>query len=425
MQFHKHILENGLRLITVPMKDNPTVTVLVLVEAGSEYETKEINGLSHFLEHMCFKGTVKRPKALDISRELDGIGATYNAFTAQEYTGYYAKSDKRHFEKILDVVSDIYLNSVFESAEIEKEKGVIVEEINMYQDLPQKQVQENFQTLLYGDQSAGWPIAGTKEGVRSFNRDHFVAYKNKHYSASKTTVVVSGNIDEEIVSKRISEVFGSMNQSGSEGKEKTIDIQNAPVASIEYKKTDQTHMVLGVRTYPLIEREKNRVLSVLAALLGGGMSSRLFQKLREEMGATYYINAGNNAFSDHGFFDISAGVDVNRLPEVVSVLLGEMKRLKDAIVPNEELQRTKDYLTGQMYLGLEASDSIADYFGFQELFKREIVTPDEYAKEIQKVSGEAIQKMANDIFVTQHVNLAVIGNIDTAREKDMASLLVI
>jgi predicted Zn-dependent peptidase len=194
MKPKRTVLKNGMRIITVPMKDNPTVTVLVLVEAGSKYETKKLNGISHFLEHMCFKGTAKRPTALHIAHELDGLGADYNAFTTEEYTGYYAKGEARYFPKLLDVVSDIYQNSTFPEKEIEKEKGVIVEEINMYEDMPARDVQQVFTSLLYGDQPAGWSVAGTKENVKSFKREDFINYKDAHYVASATTIVVAGNI---------------------------------------------------------------------------------------------------------------------------------------------------------------------------------------------------------------------------------------
>jgi len=218
MKFTKKVLKNGLRIITVPMKDNPTVTVLVLVEAGSKYETKKINGLSHFLEHMCFKGTVKRPKAIDISKELDSLGSQYNAFTAQEYTGYYAKGDAKHFKQIFDVVSDIYLNSTFPEVEMQKEKGVIIEEINMYEDMPQRHVQDLMMELLYGDQPAGWNIAGSKENILKMKRDNFVDYKKAHYLPEATTIVVAGQINEQNVLKEVKKVFDKISHGNKEQK---------------------------------------------------------------------------------------------------------------------------------------------------------------------------------------------------------------
>src|SRR3989344_8490171 len=210
MTFKKTILYNGLRIITAPQPDNPAVTILVLVEAGSEYETKDINGLSHFLEHLCFKGTKKRPKAIDITGELDSIGAFYNAFTSQEFTGYFAKAQAKHFDKILDVVSDIYLNSVFDPTEIDKERGVIIEEINMYEDLPMARVHYLFLELLYGDQPAGWNIVGEKEVIQALQREDFLDYRGKHYLAEKTIVVIAGNINEEETIAKVKGIFTEM-----------------------------------------------------------------------------------------------------------------------------------------------------------------------------------------------------------------------
>jgi predicted Zn-dependent peptidase len=283
MKFSKKILKNGLRVVTVPMKDNPTVTVLVLVEAGSKYETKDINGISHFLEHMCFKGTIKRPKAIDISKELDAIGSQYNAFTSQEYTGYYAKSDAKHFKKIFDLVSDIYLNSTFPDIEIEKEKGVIIEEINMYEDMPNRHVQDLVMTLLYGNQPAGWNVAGSKQNILNMKREDFVKYKNEKYVPEATTLIVAGKVTEKEVLKEVEKVFGYLPKKKKAKKEKTNEFQTKPEILVKFKDTDQTHFVLGVHTYDLFNK-KNAILSVLSGVLGAGMSSRLFTKLREEMG---------------------------------------------------------------------------------------------------------------------------------------------
>src|SRR3989344_5900081 len=247
MNFTKKILENGLRIVTIPMKDNPTVTVLCMVEAGSKYATKTLSGISHFLEHLCFKGTEKRPKSMDIARELDSLGAQYNAFTSQEFTGYYAKAGARHFDTVLDVVSDIYLHSAFPSEEIEKEKGVIIEEINMYLDVPQRHVQDVFLELLYGDQPCGWNIAGTKETVGSFNRADFINYHEARYVSGATVVVVAGDINEAEVTGKIEERFRKKKHSVNTGKVKAEEGQTEPALRLEFRETDQTHLVLGVR----------------------------------------------------------------------------------------------------------------------------------------------------------------------------------
>ena len=408
MKYTKKILGNGLRVITVPMKDNPTVTVLVLVEAGSKYETKEVNGISHFLEHMCFKGTVKRPKAIDISKELDSIGSQYNAFTAQEYTGYYAKSDAKHFKKIFDVVSDIYLNSTFPETEMQKEKGVIIEEINMYEDMPNRHVQDLMMELLYGDQPAGWNIAGEKKNITGMKRDDFITYKKAHYLPEATTIVVGGHITEKEVMKEVEKVFGKIESGKKSKKLKVVEKQEKPEVLLKFKKTDQTHFVLGVRTYDLFSK-KNAVLSLFGGVLGGGMSSRLFQKLREEMGVGYYVRAYNDVYTDHGFFQVSAGVDNKRIEEVIHAVLEECRKLTREEVSEEELNKVKECLIGNMKLSLESSDDIANFYGGQELLKKEIKSAEEKAKELRKVSAKDIKKLANEIFKDKKLNLALIG----------------
>lgn len=422
MKYKRTILKNGLRLITVPIKDSPTVTVLVMVEAGSKYETKKENGLSHFLEHMCFKGTINRPKAIDISKELDGIGSHYNAFTGEEYTGYYAKAAAKHAPKLLDVVSDLYLNPVFDEKEIEKEKGVIIEEINMYHDLPQRHVQEIFTELLYGDQPAGWNIAGTKENVEAMKKSDFVNYRNAKYVAKATTVVVAGNFDEKKIKKEVEQKFNNLSKSGKAKKLKVIEKQDTPEIKIEERKTDQSHLVLGVRGYP-IAHKYNATAKVMNAVLGAGMSSRLFQKMREEMGVGYYVRSSYDALTDHGVLSVSIGADVKRVEEVINAILAEFKKLKDELVSDEELNKTKEYLIGTMYLGLESSDSLAELYGFQEIMNRPLKTADEIAKEIKKVTAKEIRDLARKIFVEKHLNLAIVGPVgDESRVK---SLLVL
>jgi len=408
MKFTKKVLLNGLRVVTIPMKDNPTVTVLVLVEAGSKYETKEINGLSHFLEHMCFKGTIKRSKAIDISKELDALGSQYNAFTAQEYTGYYAKSDARHFYQIFDVVTDIYLNSTFPETEMQKEKGVIIEEINMYEDMPNRHVQDLMMELLYGDTPAGWNIAGDKKNILNMKRDDFVAYKKAHYLPEATTIVVAGKIKEGDVMREVNKIFGDILPGKKAQKLKVKETQVKPKVLVKFKKTDQTHFVLGVRSFDLFDK-KNATLSVLAGILGGGMSSRLFQKLREEMGVGYYVRAYNDAFTDHGFFQVSAGVDNKRIYEVIEAVLEECNKLRTKEVSCEELNKVKECLIGNMKLTLEASDDIANFYGGQELLKKKIESSEEKSDKIRKVTAKEIKSLASYLFKNNKLNLALIG----------------
>lgn len=414
MHFNKKILPNGARVITVPMKDNPTVTVLVMVEAGSKYENKKNNGISHFLEHMCFKGTEKRPNTSDISRELDSIGAHYNAFTAEELTGYFAKSHPKHLPKILEIVSDLYLNPVFDDKEIEKEKGVIIEEINMYEDLPMRKVQEVFMELLYGDQPAGWNIAGPKENIKKMSKKDFLEYRNSHYVSGATTIIIAGQFDEKEALKQIEKYFKDVSSGKKEEKKKVLEKQMAPKIAIKQKDIDQVHLAMGVRAFDYFN-PKNPILRVLVAVLGGGMSSRLFQKMRDELGICYYVRAANELFTDHGFLEVSAGVDKNRVGEAVRAIMEEFKRFKTELVPKEELQKAKDYLIGNMYLGLESSDSVAEYYGFQEILKKPVKTPEEVVEEIKKITAEDIKSVANEIFQDRNLNFAAVGKVEEGK----------
>jgi predicted Zn-dependent peptidase len=404
----KKILKNGLRVVTVPMKDNPTVTILVLVGTGSDYETKKINGISHFLEHMCFKGTVKRPNARMISHELDALGCQYNAFTDHEMTGYYAKSDAKNFKKIFDIISDIYLNSTFPEVEMEKEKGVIIEEINMYEDMPARHVQDMFQEVLYGDQPAGWNITGSKENVLKMKRSDFVAYKKAHYVAESTVIIVAGSVTTEEVHKEVSKHFKDVVTSKKAKKAKTHVSQTKPATLIQHKVTDQTHFVLGVRTFDMFDK-RNPTLSVLAGVLGVGMSSRLFNKLREEMGVAYYVRAYNDVGLDAGAFQISAGVNNARTEEVIKAILAECAKLATEPVGAVELAKVKSFLIGNTKLSLEATDDIANFYGGQEVLRGHIETLTEKIKKINAVTASDIQKMAQKIFITKNLNLAIIG----------------
>lgn len=415
MNYKKTILDNGLRVITVPMKDSPTVTVFVLVEAGSKYETKGNNGISHFLEHMCFKGTTRRPLSGDISEELDSIGSRYNAFTSQEYTGYYAKAQYSQIDKILDVISDMYLNPLLPEAEIEKEKGVIIEEINMREDLPQHKVQNLITELVYGDQPAGWDIAGPKENIKNMTRDDFVSYRNKFYTSAATTVIVSGNFDESKVLESVKNIFAAMPKAEKGTKEKVTEVQVKPEIAIFKKETDQTHIVLGVRTFNAYDK-RDSTMDVLVGVLDAGMSSRLFKKLRDEMGVCYYVSAGQDSATDHGLFSVSAGVDNKRVKEVITVILAELNKLKNELVTPEELQKVKQNLSGTMYLGLESSDSLAKFYGGQEIMNEVIKTPEEIKAETDLVTAEQVLALAKAVFVDKGLNLAIVGRFEDKAE---------
>jgi predicted Zn-dependent peptidase len=410
MKFKKTTLSNGLRIITVPTHSNPAVTALVMIETGSDYEDKSINGLSHFLEHMCFKGTTNRPNAIDISREFDSLGSQHNAFTGGEYTGYYAKAEKKNFKKILEILADMYLNPTFPDVEIEKEKGVILQEISMSKDLPQRQVWHDFMGLIYGDTPVGRSTLGSENNIKKFTRKDFIEYRDKHYVAMGTIIVVAGDINEKIVINEVKKYFKNISLGKKQNKEKIKESQKSPAVTIRTKKTDQTHLILGFRGYSAVNK-KIPALQVLAGVLGKGMSSRLFQKLRNDMGVCYYVRASIDASKDHGYLAIMTGVDKKRTKEVVEVILQECKLLIDNPVSDEELNKAKEYIIGNLYLNLETSDSLAEFYAEQEISRGKMEIPKELEKEIRKVTANDVQKIAKDVFQNNKMNLAVVGNI--------------
>jgi predicted Zn-dependent peptidase len=416
--FYRTILSNGLRVIVVPQEGSVATTVSVTVQAGSKYETKEISGISHFLEHMMFKGTERRPSALDISSELDGLGAQYNAFTSQEATSYYAKVTNEFFPRAFDVISDLYLNPVFRDEEIEKEKGVIIEEINMYEDLPNRKVQELFMELVYGDQPAGWSIAGNKDVIKGLKREDFVKYRNAHYTPKATVVVVSGGVSKDMALEEVSKKFEDVIDGSKDDKLEVVESQSEPRELVFHKPSDQTHMVLGFRAFDMHD-DRKYALRLLAGILGGGMSSRLFQKIREELGVAYYVGASDDLYSDHGLLTVSAGVQNEKVRQVVEAVLMECERMKKELVSDDELKRVKDHRIGSMTLSLETSDALGAFYGMQEVMGMDIIGPDEVARRIRAVTAEDIQKVAGEIITSNGLNVALIGPFEGESFIDM------
>jgi len=404
----RKVLSNGMRVIMVPMPDSPTVTTIVFCSTGSKYETKEVNGISHFLEHMFFKGTKKRNSAADISTELDGLGSQSNAFTGSEYTAYYAKSRNKNFKKITDVIADMYLNSEFPAEEIEKERGVIMAEIDMYEDLPQVLVDELLDELMFEGQPAGWPVLGPKENIKRISRDDFIEYRNAHYVAEKTVVVVAGGVDPKLVINEVKKKFSKISTHRGGTKKLTTEKQKRQDLKVRYKKTDQTHLMFGFRGFKK-GLKKNVAANVLAAVLGQGMSSRLFRKLRGDMGVAYYARSSNTAMSDTGVFSISAGVDSSRLPEVIGAITGEIKKIKKESITKEELEKAKEYLIGNMHMKLETSNAVAVAYGGAEALNQKLKTPKEIEKEIKSVTAAQVKNVAKDLFQNKKMNLAIIG----------------
>lgn len=404
----KITLKNGLRILLVSQSSSLATTVLITVAAGSKYETKEINGLSHFLEHMCFKGTEHRPTALDISSELEGLGAENNAFTGQEHTAYYAKGRNESATRLLDVVGDTYLNSVFNPEEIEKERGVIIQEIKMYEDLPNRKIWDVLNLLLYGNQPAGWSVAGTEEVVKKLNREDFIKYRTAHYVPQSSILCLCGGGDLDVLAEQAEKLFINMPAGQKSAKLSVVEDQTEAAEQVVSKSIDQTHILLACRSFSIFDSRKY-ALMVLNSILGGGMSSRLFQAVREDLGAAYYIYSTDELLTDHGFLVVAAGIDQTRSEEVISRIIQELGRLKNELVKPEELEKAKEHIAGQLVLSLETSDSLAFFYSQQEILEKEATDPEVLIQKIRSVTAEDVQSVARTVFKNRNLNLAAIG----------------
>ena len=411
MKFQRSVLGNGLRILTIPMPSFESVTVLVMVNAGSRFETKRNNGISHFLEHMAFKGTKKRPSAIEISSLIDGIGGEFNAFTGKETTGFYIKSSSNHLDLSLDVLSDMLNNSLLNPKEIDKERGVILEEINLYEDTPARKIGDIYERLLYGDTPMGWDIAGEKDVIKKIQKEDFLSYMKSLYSADNITVVVAGGINSKKATELIEKYFGKMSKFATLRYKKVVEDQKKPKVFLKQKKTEQAHIMIGFRTVPL-EHKDHYALSVLSAVLGGGMSSRLFHEVREKRGLAYYVRTSSDHYTDCGSLVSTAGVDPKRVEEAVAVIVEQYHGISYFKFPisNEELKKAKEFLKGHFVLELEDSRAVAGFYGSQELLEKKIDSPEEIIEKIKKVTLEEVQAAAKRYFVNNGLNLAAIGN---------------
>ncbi len=409
MEFQKNVLKNGARVVFVPISGIETVAIEILVAAGSKYETKKNNGISHFLEHMMFKGTKKRPSAKAISQVLDQVGGEYNAFTSKENTGYWVKVPTKHFTLALDVVSDLYLNPLLKLEEIEKERGVILQEMAMYKDTPMIYVWDIFEELLYDDQPAGWDIIGTEENIRKFKREDFVSYLRKNYLPCCTVITIAGNFDPQKVLKEIERIFSFKKTTQKKQiKKKTIEKQSHPQVKSFLKETDQTHLILGFRGPNMFSLDRYTAM-VIGDILGGGMSSRMFLNIREKRGLTYYIDASTNFFTDTGYFYTRAGIEHSNLEKAIQLILNEFRKIKKTKIGERELKKVKEGMKGRILMSLESTTSAASFFGKQELFKNEIQSPEDLFQEIDKVGPKEILNFSQKYFQKNNLNLAFIG----------------
>ncbi len=406
-------LPNGLEVIAAPIAGAKTTTVLAMFATGSKFENKKNSGVSHFLEHMFFKGTVKRPNTLAIASELDGAGGEFNAFTGKEYTGYFVKVESSRIELAMDVLSDMLLNSKFDQEEIGREKNVIIEELNMYIDNPIMHIEDLFEQCLYGDTPAGRDTIGSKKSISEIARRDLFDYYNSQYSSDKAVVCLAGQAGAEEIelAKKYFQPFGKKKYSD---KKNTDNSQSRAKAILHFKKTDQAHLSLGVRAFQFAEKDEIAA-KIISVILGGAMSSRLFTELRERRGLAYYVRTHSEPYSDSGYLTTQAGVPIEKAPEAVKIILDEYKKISEQSIGEEELNRVKQCVIGRSAISLESSDSLANWYGRQAvLFKQQktknnLLTPEKYYDIIGKINSQDIRRAAEKIFVEKNLNLAVIG----------------
>ena len=406
-KFTEYMLKNGMRVIVAPKKGTQAMTALVFVTVGSRYEPERTAGISHFLEHMCFKGTKKRPTAKIIARTLDGIGADYNAYTNKEYTGYYIKADARHTDIALDMLSDVYYNSVFDAKEIEREKGPVCQEIKMYEDNPLRSIYDWFEHSLFGGHTLGRDVAGSIKTVRALTRDDVVAWHNQYYHAVNTTIVLAGCVVPGAL-QMIKRYF-KKERSGAH-KELvpfTVDAQPSTLVSLKQKKMDQVQVMLGFPGYQH-DHKDNAPLIVLQTILGAGMSSRLFTEVRERRGLAYLVRSGFDQYIETGSLYVHAGVDKEKVSELLRVVMNELHKLKTKSVSAQELQEAKEQWRGKMVLASEDSSWQAQWYA-EQVFLEHFHTPDHFLRLIQNVTAVDIKRVARDIIHWDRLRIAIIG----------------
>jgi predicted Zn-dependent peptidase len=408
MDYIQKTFKNGLNVFMMPSQQAESVFFNILVKVGSRYETLDVAGVSHFLEHLFFKGSQSYPNPTDISQIVDSIGGDFNAATSKETTEYYIKAEKHHFELIFDVLTDMLLNPLFNPDEIEKEKGVVIEEINQYQDAPASEVENRLEQGMWPTSALGRDILGTKESIRALSREQIFAYKEKYYQPSNIILGISGNFNPDVALAKVEKTWAQLEDKKVPKLPQLREKQVKPNLSIENKKTQQAHLALGFRSYRH-DHPKNVATYLLANILGGSMSSRLFVNIREQKGLAYYIGAGNSPYFHTGNFTIHAGLRISDTQAALVEILAELRRIRTDIVSEVELKRAKDYIKGKMALSHENIHRKIDWIVDHYAFAGRIRTIEEFYGNLEKVTPKDIQKIAKEIFTNDRMTLALIG----------------
>jgi len=404
----RDVLDNGLRVLTERMSQVRSVSIGVWLTRGSRHETAERGGIAHFVEHMLFKGTASR-SAEDIAQVIDSIGGQLDAFTAKEYASYYIKVLDEHLPLAVDILSDIVRNPAFSAEDIEREKKVVVEEIKMVEDTPDDLVHELFTQGFWENHPLGRPILGTRETVESFDATLLRSYFVDAYTPRNLIVSAVGNLEHARVLDLVQEKFGSLTSTGMPSGEQAPQV--VPKILIRSKELEQSHVCLGTSSYP--QNHDDRYSSyVLNTLLGGSMSSRLFQNVREKRGLAYAVFSGLSAYRDAGSFTIYAGCANDAVDQVVDLCVEELRNVKHAPVPDAELQRAKDHLKGSLMLSLENTASRMSHIARQEIYFDRQFGLDETLQGIERVQADDVQRVASDLFKNGSLAATVLGNVN-------------
>lgn len=412
-----HTLKNGIPVYLEHMPGTKVITALILFKVGSRNETSRINGVSHFVEHLFFKGTKKRPSALELSKVLDGVGADYNAFTHKEYTGYYVKVSNRHTELAIDVLEDLLFNPIFDPVEIDRERGVIVEEINMYEDDPRVTAEEIVEEILYGKtHPLGYRIAGPKKNILQISHRDILKYRDTYYHPGNMVIVLTGNFPKNTL--RIIDQHFSLHPTATHDMPKARvfkEKQKTPRVHVQYKKTAQAHLALS---FPTVDFRSDAYITaqVASVILGGNMSSRLFINVRERKGLCYYIGASLSPYQETSACTIQAGFHTKRIHEAADAIIAELVSLRSNGVSDEELTKGKEYLRGKMNLRLEDSEHVASWWGKQALFQKKLRTVQEVEALVQAVTAEDVLHWAQKTFVSRKANLSIVGPYQKKQE---------
>lgn len=412
-------LKNGLTIATAEMPHMTSVSLGLWVGVGGRYEAAEVNGVCHFIEHLLFKGTKKR-SAREISQAVEGIGGYLNAFTSEEMTCYHSKACHERFDELLDVLADMFLNSRFDPLDINKERSVIKEELAMYLDQPQHRVQELLNETLWPQQPLGRPLTGTEETLDALTRSRLINYQRDNYVANRTIFAAAGRLKHKQVVKAVSRLADRFPQGKRPQLVPAVDNQNRPNVRLFTKETEQTQLALGIRTCSRHD-ERRFALRLLNTVLGENMSSRLFQAVREDRGLAYSIYSSLSYFDDVGTLTVSAGLDLDNLTKTLKLVMRELSELTQTLITSAELRRARDYVIGQIDLGLESTDNQMMWLGEQLVGYGKIIPPEEIKQRIAEVKAGEIRAVARDFFRPERLNLALVSPLKT--DRGLTSLL--